>query len=444
MTQVFHRKLNGKLPMAASGDGAWLIDTEGRRYLDGSSGTGISCLGHSNTAVRAAMHRQIDALAFAHTTFLTNEPMERLAANLAPGLPDGAVWFTTSGAEAVEAALKMTRQYFLEIGQPQREWIIGREDGYLGASLGALSAGGNRARRANFAPLLCGHMAHIERCFPKRDQLPDESEEAYGRRTADALEREIERIGPNRVAAFAIETVIGSSLGAVVPPRGYLARIREICDRHGVLLLLDEVMCGMGRTGTRHAFEQEGVKPDMVMLGKGLAAGYAPLGATLVAGHVREALARGSGAFRHGHSAHGHALACTAALAVQEEIARLDLIPEVKRKGALLQSLLEQRFGDHPNVSDVRGRGLMRAIELVEDREKGTPFAPPRSVAARVREAAFSAGLLCYPSPGLPDSTSADHVLLMPPFIASDDELGQIVERLAIGLEQALVFRSQA
>lgn len=438
MTSAFHRRLGRPLPTAVGGAGAWLIDADGRRYLDGSSGTGISALGHNHPAVRAAMHRQIDALAFAHTTFLTNEPMERLAANLAPGLPGGAVWFTTSGAEAVDAALKLSRQYFLEMGQPEREWIIGREDGYLGASLGALSAGGNRARRANFAPLLSGHMKHIERCFPQRDQRTGESEEDYALRTANALEETIEQIGPSRVAAFAIETVIGSTLGAVAPPRGYLARIRQICDRHGVLLLLDEVMCGMGRTGTRHAFEQEDIQPDMVMLGKGLAAGYAPLGATLVSGHIHEALARGTGAFRHGHSAHGHALACAAALAVQEEITRLDLLPQVRRKGELLQSMLQDRFAAHPHVSDIRGRGLMRAVELTQDRTRKTAFAPERAIAPRIREAAFAAGLLCYPSSGLPDGSSADHVLLMPPFIASDAELGEIVDRLALAIDQVL------
>jgi hypothetical protein len=433
---VFQRQLKATdLPEAVQGDGVYIIDRDGRRYLDGSSGTGISCLGYSNVRVREAMHRQIDGIAFAHTSFFTNEPMERLADNLTLELPGSSVWFTTSGAEGIDASLKLTRQYFAEAGQPQRTWVIGRQGGYLGASIGALAAGGHAGRREFFRPLLSQNVAHVPACFPFRLRRPGETDEAYGLRAANELGKAIDTIGGEKVAAFIAETVVGSTSGAVAAVPGYFRRVREICDRHGILLILDEVMCGMGRTGTRYAFEQDGIVPDMVVLGKGLAAGYAPLGAVVVAGKVRETLRVGSGAFRHGHSAHGHALACAAGLAVQEEVERNGLVGAVARQGQKLRSQLEERFGNHPHVADVRGRGLFLAMELVKDRTTLEPFAPECALHAKIKAHGLEAGLVCYPNGGTIDGTRGTHVMVMPPFIITDSQIDELVEKLAATLE---------
>jgi adenosylmethionine-8-amino-7-oxononanoate aminotransferase len=440
---VFRRHLTAPLwPEAVSADGVYVIDRAGRRYLDGSSGTGISCLGHSNVYVKDAMHRQIDRIAFAHTAFFTNEPMEKLADSLTANLPGSSVWFTTSGAEGVDASLKLTLQYFSEIGQSERKWIIGRQGGYLGASIGALSVGGHAGRRGLFEPLLSPNVVHIPPCFPFRLRNPTETDEAYGIRAANELEQAIDAVGGAQVGAFIAETVVGSTSGAVAAPPGYFRRIREICDRHGILLILDEVMCGMGRTGTRYAFEQEGILPDMVILGKGLAAGYAPLGAVIVSKKVRELVRAGSGSFQHGHSAHGHMLACATALAVQEEIERRGLLGEVERKGARLRSLLEERFRDHPHVGDIRGRGLFLALELVKDRSTLQPFAPDVLLHTKIKSNALAAGLMCYPSSGTIDGVRGDHVMIMPPFIVEECHLDELIEKLSQALE--LSFRDAA
>jgi hypothetical protein len=387
--------------------------------------------------VKEAMHRQIDRIAFAHTSFFTNEPMERLADRLTADLPGSSVWFTTSGSEGVDASLKLTLQYFGEIGQAQRKLIIGRQGGYLGASIGALAAGGHAGRRELFEPLLSPNVVHIAPCFPFRLCNPTETVEAYGIRAANELEQTIESVGGAQVGAFIAETVVGSTLGAVAAPPGYFRRIREICDRHGILLILDEVMCGMGRTGTRYAFEQEGMVPDMVILGKGLAAGYAPLGAVVVSKKVREVVRAGSGSFQHGHSAHGHMLACATALAVQEEIEGKGLLGEVERKGRQLRSLLEERFKDHPHVGDIRGRGLFLALELVRDRTTLQPFAPEVLLHAKIKSNALAAGLMCYPGGGTIDGVQGDHVMIMPPFIIEECHLDELVEKLTQALESS-------
>ncbi|WP_395677604.1 aspartate aminotransferase family protein [Inquilinus sp.] len=436
MSAVFHRDLVAPVPReAVAGDGVYLIDRDGRRYLDGSSGSGVSCLGHSNAAVRAAMRRQIDTLAYAHTAFFTNAALEELSAHLtrdAGGLSHA--WFTSSGAEATEAALKLSRQYFLDIGQPEREIVIGRRGGYLGSSLAALSAGGNATRKAPFLPLLPGNARHIGPAFAYRGLRGGETTAEYARRTAGELEDEIQRIGPSRVAAFVVETVVGSTLGAVPAPDGYFREIRRICDRHGVLLVLDEVMCGMGRAGTRFAFEQEGITPDIVLLGKALAGGYAPLGAVVVSLAIHAAIRTGTGFFRHGHSFHGHALACAAGLAVQREIERLELYPRIQQAGLALSALLHDAFADHPHVGDIRGRGLMHGIELVADRASKAIFDPARQVSARLSAHAMELGLICYATGGSADGQVGDHVMLMPPFIAEPHHLEELVDKLARAL----------
>jgi adenosylmethionine-8-amino-7-oxononanoate aminotransferase len=437
---LYRYALGGDFRVAAGGDGVYLYDSAGRRYVDASCGAAVSCLGHGNARVREAIKRQADALAFAHTRFFTNEPMERLAADLVADAPAGLtkVWFTCGGSESIEAALKIARQYFLEIGEPQRRHVIGRRQSYHGATAGALSATGNLARRAAFEPLLLPTMHHIAPCYAYRDRQPGETEAQYGRRVADELEAEILRLGPGTVAAFVAETVVGSTLGAVPAVPGYFKRVREICDRHGVLLVLDEVMCGMGRTGARYACEQEGITADFIAIAKGLSGGYLPLGALLVGEKIHRAIEAGSDAVLLSHTYTGHPMSCAAALAVQEEVRDRDLLSNVRSMGALLQGALSEQFGNHPHVGDIRGRGLFIGLELVQDRATREPFDPALKLTHRILEAGLDQGIVCYPMGGVVDGRRGENILLAPPFIAEERHVFEIVEKLSRTLDDVL------
>lgn len=436
---IFGRSTKGTLPTAVSGEGCYLIDSTGKRYLDGSGGAAVSCLGHSNAAVRAALHQQLDQVAFAHTGFFTSAPAEPLADTLVAHAPDGIerVYLVSGGSEAVEASLKLARQYFLEIGQPQRHRVIARRQSYHGNTLGALATGGNEWRRAQFAPMLV-ETTHISPCYEYRDRADGESLEAYGQRVADELETEIQRLGPDTVMAFVAEPVVGATAGAVPAVPGYLKRIRQICDRHGVLLILDEVMCGMGRTGHLFACSEDGVSPDMITIAKGLGAGYQPIGALLCSGKIYDAIAAGSGFFQHGHTYMGHAMAAAAANAVLGEILNTGLLARVREQGEKLDAALRRTFGQHPHVGDIRGRGLFRGVELVQDRDTKAPFDPSRKIHAKIKAEAFAAGLICYPMGGTIDGQRGDHVLLAPPFIITDDQIDELVSKLSGAIEKAL------
>jgi len=440
MTHVFHRYPLAELPTAARGDGIEIVDSAGKRYIDASGGAAVSCLGHSHPAVIRAIKDQLDAIAFAHTSFFTNAPMEALADMLVADAPGTLrqVYFVSGGSEAVEAALKLARQYFVEIGEPERRHVVARRQSYHGNTIGALSAGGNEWRRAQFEPLLIPTVRHIAPCYAYRDKAPEESEAAYGLRVADELEATIEALGPKSVAAFIAEPVVGATVGAVPPVPGYLARIREICDRHGVLLIFDEVMCGMGRTGALYACEVDGVAPDLLAIAKGLGAGYQPVGALLASAEIYRAICEGSGFFQHGHTYMGHPTACAAALAVQRVIRDDSLLANVNAMGERLADALEERFGNHHHVGDIRGRGLFRAIELVADRASKEPFDPARKLHAKVKREAMARGLMCYPMGGTIDGRRGDHVLLAPPFIVTEADVDTIVDRLGEAVDAAL------
>ncbi|TIT00980.1 aspartate aminotransferase family protein [Mesorhizobium sp.] len=439
MTHILHRQIHATLPVAAGGKGIELFDRDGRAYIDASGGAAVSCLGHSHPDVTAALHAQADKLAYAHTSFFTNEPAERLADRLVAGAPQGIshVYFVSGGSEAVEAALKMARQFFVETGRPERRNVIARRQSYHGNTLGALAAGGNEWRRAQFRPLLID-THHIDPCYAYRYQEAGESEEAYGLRAAQALEDKILELGADTVMAFVAEPVVGATAGAVPAVSGYFRRIREICDRYGVLLILDEVMCGMGRTGTLHACEQDGVAPDLMTIAKGLGGGYQPIGAVLLSRRIFEAFAEGSGFFQHGHTYMCHPMACAAALAVQEVIARDDLLANVQAMGAHLSRRLSERFGNHAHVGDIRGRGLFMGVELVEDRSTKAPFDPKLKLNARVKREAMARGLLVYPAGGTIDGVRGDHVLLAPPFIIDASAIDAVVERLGDAIDAAV------
>ena len=399
----------------------------------------MSCLGHGHPAVLAAMHEQIDRLAFAHTSFFTTDVAEELAAHLVDRAPAGMshAYFVSGGSEGVEAALKMARQYFLEIGEPQRTRFIARRQSYHGNTLGALAVGGNAWRREPFAPILMP-ATHVSPCYPYREQQPEETPEAYGERLALELDTAIEQIGANQVIAFVAETVGGATAGVLTPVPGYFRAVREVCDRHGVLLILDEVMCGMGRTGSLHACEQEGVVPDLLVIAKGLGGGYQPIGAVLAQQKIVEAMSKGSGFFQHGHTYLGHAVACAAALAVQQVIERDALLDRTRQAGETLQQFLQRALGDHPHVGDIRGRGLFWGAEVVQDRPSKQPFDSSLRLHARIKREAMARGLMLYPMGGTVDGRQGDHVLLAPPFIASDSELAIVAERFHAALDAAI------
>lgn len=436
MDHVFHRHTKVSYSTAVRGDGCYLFDSEGKRYIDGCCGAAVSSVGHSNEAVRSAMHKQIDDIAFAHTGFFTNEPMEKLADYLVEKAPAGIdrVYFVSGGSEAVEGAIKLARQYFLETGKPKKHKVIARWQSYHGNTLGALAAGGNRLRRAQFAPLLSDSMEHISPCYAYRGQQEGESLDAYGQRVANELEIKIKELGAENVAAFMAEPVVGATMGCVPAVEGYFSRIRAICDQYDVLLILDEVMCGMGRTGTFFACEQEGVTADIITVAKGLGGGYQPIGAMLVSQSIFEAISQGSGFFQHGHTYMGHAVACAASLAVLQEIDRSSLLENVKTQGDYLFSCLKEQLLSHPHVGDIRGRGLFIGVELVEDKDGKTPFAIDKKVNARVKSQALEQGLMCYPMGGTIDGQQGDHVMFAPPFIVERTHLDEIVEKFTRSL----------
>ena len=439
-SRVLHRSLRETPPRAVGGEGVWLFAEDGRKILDASGGAAVSCLGHQHPRVIEAMAKQASKLVFAHTAFFSSEPAEELAERLVGHEPGGLAYayFVSGGSEAIEASIKLARQYFVEIGQQQRQHFIARRQSYHGNTLGALSAGGNAWRREPYAPLLSPAFSHVTAAFPYHEKRDDESEADFVARLAAELEAEFQRLGPDSVAAFIVEPVVGATAGCVPPPEGYFKVIREICNRHGALLILDEVMCGMGRTGTLHAWEQEGIAPDIQAIAKGLGGGYQPIGAMLASDRIIDTIRNGSGAFQHGHTYLAHPLACAAALEVQRIIDDEHLLDQVKARGAQLERRLIECFGNHRHVGDIRGRGLFWAIELVADRTSRTAFDPALKLHQKIKAAAFAGGLGCYPGGGTVDGKSGDHVLLAPPYIATSGDIDMIVEKLGYAVDSAL------
>ncbi|NUO88846.1 MAG: aspartate aminotransferase family protein [Cupriavidus sp.] len=439
MTHVFHRNPRQQLPVAVAGQGIELIDSTGRRYLDASGGAAVSCLGHGHPRVIEAIKAQLDTIAYAHTSFFTTEVSESLddtLAQAAPGELDH-VYFVSGGSEAVESALKLARQYFVEVGQPARRHFIARRQSYHGNTLGALAIGGNAWRREPFLPLLVpAH--HVSPCYAYRDRQAGETDGQYAQRLADELEAKILDLGPETVAAFVAETVVGATAGAVPPVGDYLKRIRAVCDKYGVLLILDEVMSGMGRTGYLFACEEDGVVPDIVTIAKGLGAGYQPIGAMLSTRRIYDAIVGGSGFFQHGHTYIGHATACAAALAVQRAIAEDKLLANVLARGEQLRQRLREALGGHPNLGDVRGRGLFVGVEFVADRDSKATLDPALKTHARLKSAAMQNGLLVYPMGGTVDGVHGDHVLFAPPFICTARDIDNIVDRFAAAVQAVL------
>ncbi|WP_249978273.1 aspartate aminotransferase family protein [Vreelandella olivaria] len=439
MAHILHRSIGMELPRAASAQGVYITDTTGRRYLDGSGGAAVTSVGHAHPEVLEAMRSQMDRLCYAHTAFFTTDVAEALAEKLVDLAPEGLdyVYLVSGGSEAVEAALKMARQYFVEVGESQRRHIIARRQSYHGNTIGALATGGNAMRRKQFQPIL-PETHHVSPCYAYRDKGSDESPEAYAARLADELEAKILALGPEKVMAFVAEPVVGATLGAVASEADYFKRVRGICDKYGVLLILDEVMCGMGRTGTVFACEQDGVTPDIITIAKGLGGGYQPIGAVMLSSRIYSSFANGSGLFQHGHTYLGHPVAAAAANKVVEIIARPETLANVNAMGERLQRGLETALGASPYVGDIRGRGLFRGIELVADRDKKTPFDPARKIHARIKKQAMARGLISYPMGGTIDGIYGEHILLAPPYIIEPGEVDLIVERISGAIEAAI------
>lgn len=439
MSRIIHRSLRHVPPVADNARGIFIRDTEGKAYIDASGGAAVSSLGHGHPDVLAAMHRQIDRCAYAHTSFFTSEAAEQLANRLVAQAPQGIgeAYFVSGGSEAMETALKLARQYFYEAGEERRSVFIARRQSYHGNTLGALAVGGNEWRRKPFAPLLM-EVPRVAPCYEYRGRGEDQTVDEYTQDLLDELEAAIVRAGPENVIGFVAEPVVGATGGAIPPTPGYFRGVRTLCDRHGILFIADEVMCGMGRTGTMFAIEQDEVAPDIIAIAKGLGAGYQPIGAVLAQGAIVERLRQGSGAFLHGHTYIGHPVACAAALAVQQVIERDNLLAQVAKRGLSLRRMLGEAFGKHHHVGDVRGRGLLMALELVHDRPTKSPFPASKRLHAKVKAEAMARGLMVYPMGGTIDGQRGDHVLLAPPFIATTGDLAEIVGRLAESIEAAL------
>ena len=432
---VFYRNPGHQYPVGMRGEGVYLYDSSGKQYLDGSGGAAVSCLGHSNAEVIEAIRDQVGKLAFAHSAFFTNEPQEALADGLAARFPedDARVYFSAGGSEANETALKLAKQYWMAKGQPSKSVFISRNQSYHGNTLGALSLSGSPGRRAIYQAII-SDWPKIDPCYAYRLQRQDETDADYAERAANTLEEAILAEGPENVAAFVAETVSGATLGAVAAVPGYFKKIREICDRHDVLLILDEVMSGSGRCGDYFAFEHEGVCPDIVTLAKGLGGGYQPLGAVICRDRVYSAIVDGSGEFAHGHTYMGHATACAAGVAVQSVLEKQNLLDNVVARGEQLRSLLRTTFESHPHVGDIRGRGLFVGIELVKDKTTKEPPASELGLPSWLKNRAMEEGLVCYPGGGTVDGKNGAHVLLAPPFIYSEAHVEELVAKLEVVL----------
>jgi len=436
LSHVFPRQINAPPIKAVASNGCYIFDDSGKRYLDGSGGAAVSCLGHADPEVVQAIQDQTSKMAFAHTGFFSSDPAEELAELLikyAPGDLDR-VYFVSGGSESVEAALKLARQYHIENGEPNRRHIIARRQSYHGNTLGALAAGGNKWRRDPFEPILI-NVSHIAPCYEYIDKSNQEKTYGYGQRVAQELEDEILRLGSDTVMAFIAEPVVGATMGAVPAVQGYFKRIEEICQKYGVLLILDEVMCGMGRTGYLYAAEADNISPDILCIAKGLGAGYQPIGAMLCTKKIYDVIGGGTGFFQHGHTYMGHPVACAAGLAVVQAIIDRDLLKSVKQRSAQLLNELKIMFKTHSNVGDIRGRGLFIGLELVEDRDTKKPFDPSLKIAANIKRTAFEAGLICYPMSGTRDGKWGDHILLAPPFVIDEKQVVELVEKVAVSLK---------
>jgi adenosylmethionine-8-amino-7-oxononanoate aminotransferase len=437
---LFPRNFRKTYPVAVRGDGCWIIDRDGRRYLDASGQAAVISIGHGVPEIGRVMADQSSQVAFAHTTQFHSEPAEKLAQRLLAFAPSnfrsgGRVYFTSGGSEATETAIKLARQFHLENDQPSRFRVVARRQSYHGSTLGAITVSGNVTRRAPYQPLLA-EWGHIAPCFcyhcPFDKKFPE-----CGVACADDLDHFLADNDAVSVAAFIFEPVVGATLGAAVPPDGYAQRIAEICRNRGILLIADEIMSGMGRTGKPFAIQHWDIEPDIILVGKGIASGYAPLGAVLVAPRVVEAFERGSGAFQHGFTYQAHPVATAAGNAVLDYIEAQNLFDRVQPAAEILRKELST-LESHPHIGEIRGLGLLLGIEFVRNKSTSEPFPKKDNIADRIRQAALDENVLTYPTQGCVDGTNGDHILLAPPFSISPSECRLIASALRSALREVL------
>jgi adenosylmethionine-8-amino-7-oxononanoate aminotransferase len=437
---LFPRNFHKPYPLAVRGEGSWLFSADGRKFLDAAGQAAVVNIGHGVPEIGRAMAEQSTQLAFAHTSQFHSAPAEKLAARLLSLAPSnfqkgGRVYFTSGGSEATETAIKLVRQFHLEKGQPERYRILSRRQSYHGSTLGAMIVSGNVARRAQYQPLLA-EWGHIAPCFCYHCPFEKTFPQCH-LACADDLDSLLIESNAASAAAFIFEPVVGATLGAAVPPEGYAARIAEISRKRGILLIADEVMSGMGRTGKPFAIQHSGVEPDIILTGKGIASGYAPLGAVLVAPNVVEAFESGSGAFKHGFTYQAHPVATAAGNAVLEYIESRSLFERVAPATEVLRKALAPLLS-HSHVGEIRGLGLLLGIEFVRDKTTRAPFDPSQAIAERIRVLAMDAGVLTYPAQGCVDGTRGDHILLAPPFIITAEESALIASALTSALAKVL------
>jgi adenosylmethionine-8-amino-7-oxononanoate aminotransferase len=435
-TGLFSRNFKKTFPIAVRGKGCWIVDQSGRRFLDAAGQAAVVSIGHGVAEIGRAMAEQSGQIAFAHTSQFHTAPAEKLAARLLGLAPSnfqkgGRVYFTSGGSEATETAIKLVRQFHLEAGQKERYRVISRRQSYHGSTLGAMSVSGNLARRAPYAPLIA-EWGHIAPCFcyhcPFEKTFPQ-----CQLACADDLEAFLLQHEPEQAAAFIFEPIVGATLGAAVPPEGYAARIAEICRKHGILLIADEVMTGMGRAGKPFAVQHWGIEPDIILVGKGVASGYAPLGAVLVSARVVKAFERGSGAFMHGFTYQAHPVCTAAGNAVLDYLEAHKLFERVSPAGKNLREALSPLLA-HRHVGDIRGLGLLLGVEFVKDKTSREPFPKSDNIAEKVRQAAVAEGVLTYPTQGGVDGQRGDHILLAPPFTISQEECALVARALESAL----------
>lgn len=426
---LLHRSLAHQPSTVTHASGIHLTLSTGRTILDACGGAAVSCIGHNNPEVHAAALRQMQAVSYVHTGAYTTTAAEELASVILDGNPHGLekAFFVSSGSEAMDAAMKLARQFFYERGHAERRNFVARRQGYHGATVGAMSLSSNLPRKVPYEPLLLKNVSHVSPAYAYQYRLADESEEQYVVRLAEELDGEFQRLGPETVVAFVAEPIVGATSGCVPAPPGYFGSVREICDRYGILLILDEVMCGMGRSGSFFAFEQEGVVPDVMTIGKGLGGGYAPIAGVLVSQKVVNGLRDGTGMFNHGHTYQAHPLSCASALAVQKIIKRDNLVERCASMGHLLERELRMALEGKEYVGDIRGRGLFWGIEFVQDKDCKRSFEPKVEFGYRVQRKAFELGVAIYPGATTVDGVKGDHVLIAPPYTVTEADVRHIV-----------------
>jgi adenosylmethionine-8-amino-7-oxononanoate aminotransferase len=424
------------LPKAVWGKGSYVHDAQGKAYIDGSGGPAVYCIGHGNEEVNAAIAAQMSKIAHGYRYNFTTDPLEELTEIVAArcGGTLTRMVFVTGGSEAVESCLKLALQYHAGRGEMSRRRFISRERSWHGNTLGALSVSGFLERRAAFE----GALVEGSRISPANAYRAPEGVSDLAAWYARELEDEILRVGAAHVAAFIFEPVVGAAGACVPAPAGYAKAMREVCDRHGVLMIADEVMCGSGRSGYWRALEEDGVEPDIMSIAKGLAAGYLPLGAAVYSRRVAEVIDGTHGGPMTGHTFTGHTACCAAGVAVQKIVAREKLVERVREKAGLLRRLMAEAVADIESIGDIRGRGFFQAFEIVENRETKKPFAASRKLSLRIRQRALELGLICYPVGGIVDGVNGDGVILAPPFNASDAELGEIAGKAGEAIRSVL------